>query len=78
MPYGAPGVPWSLLDERGIQVRWTAVDPGQVARQLIADSGFPDVAAWVQDYVLAPPSDLDALHAFASRDGRAEGWDSPR
>ncbi|XGX78554.1 hypothetical protein LQK93_01346 [Terrabacter sp. BE26] len=75
MPYGSRGVPWALLDSRGVQLRTTRIDPDAVARTLLEDSGFPDVSRWVEDYVLSPPSDLDALHAFAARDGRPETWD---
>ena len=76
MPYGSTGVPWVLLDPRGVQLRSTPIDPQQVAASIIAGSGFPDVQAWVQDYVLSPPSDLEALQAFAARDGRADSWDT--
>lgn len=75
MPYGSAGAPWVLLDEKGIHLRTTAIDPHQVAMSVIAGSTFPQVAQWVQDYVLAVPSDVDALISFAARDGRAEGWD---
>ena len=77
MPYGTSGVPWVLLDDRGVQVRSTRVDVEAVARAVVAGSTFPGVGEWVHDYVLLPPSDLDALTAFALRDGRSEGWDDP-
>ncbi len=74
MPYGTAGVPWVLLDEHGVHLRSTPIDPGQVAASIVSGSTFPEVRAWVQDYVLAPPSDLDALLAFAARDGRPDTW----
>lgn len=74
MPYGSTGVPWVLLEARGIQLRSTPIDPRQVASSIVDNSGFPGVQAWVQDYVLAPPSDLEAVLAFAERDGRADDW----
>lgn len=75
MPYGSTGVPWVLLDSRGIQLRSTQIDPQQVAESVMEGSSFPDVRAWVQEYVLSPHSDLEALLAFAARDGRADSWD---
>lgn len=74
MPYGSTGVPWALLDSRGIQLRSTAIEPRHVAASIVSGSEFPAVEDWVQTYVLAPPSDLDALLAFAGRDGRAAEW----
>ena len=76
MPYGSTGVPWALLDGNGVQLRSTRIDPEQVAEDVVADSGFPDVRAWVSEYVLEPPSDIDALLAFAARDGRAGTWNA--
>ncbi len=77
MPYGTDGVPWVLLDERGVSMRSTTVDAADVARSVVAGSTFPGVGEWVRDYVLEPPSDFDALRAFGPRDGRSEGWDNP-
>jgi len=74
MPYGRTGVPWVLLDARGVQLRSTPIDLRQVAASIVDSSGFPGVRAWVQEYVLAPASDIDALLAFAERDGRADNW----
>ncbi|MBB2985245.1 metallophosphoesterase family protein [Terracoccus luteus] len=77
MPYGTSGVPWVLLDDHGVSLRSTTVDVADVARAVVVGSTFPGVGEWVRDYVLEPPSDLDALTAFALRDGRSEGWDDP-
>lgn len=75
MSYGTRGVPWVLLDERGVQLRSTPIDAEEVARSVVARSTFPQVREWVQEYLLDPPSDLDAVRAFGPRDGRATGWD---
>lgn len=74
MPYGSVGVPWAILDTNGVQLRSTTIDPEQVAEDVVADSTFPDVRSWVSEYVLRPPSDIDALVAFAARDGRVGAW----
>jgi len=77
MPYGSSGAPWVLLDAHGVHLRTRAIDPDRVARSVVEQSGYPEVVQWVEDYVLSAPSDLDALHAFAHRDGRVETWDRP-
>ena len=74
MPYGSTGVPWVLLDTHGVQLRSTPIDPQRVAELIVSDCTYPDVRSWIAEYVLAPPSDLDAVLAFASRDGRTEQW----
>ena len=74
MPYGSPGVPWAILDANGVQLRSTTIDPAHVAEDIVSDSGFPDVRSWVSAYVLEPPSDIDALLAFAARDRRIDAW----
>lgn len=76
MPYGSTGVPWALIDRRGIQLRRTEIDPERVAEAVIAGSGYPEVADWVSEYVLHPHSDAEALAAFAPRDGRAPDRDA--
>jgi predicted phosphodiesterase len=75
MPYGSIGVPWVLLDDGGVQLRETRIDPAEVARTVIDDSDYPEVRSWVATYVLSPPSDVDAIRAFAARDGRDARWD---
>ncbi|RNI23870.1 metallophosphoesterase family protein [Flexivirga caeni] len=76
MPYGSSGVPWVLLSASGIRLRTTAIDPAEVAAAVVADSGFPEVDQWVQDYIVHPPSDVDAVLAFAARDGRDPQWNA--
>ena len=70
MPYGSPPAPWALIDRRGIHLRWAPVDVDAAARHILGTSGFPDVRAWVDDYLLRPPGDGDAIEAFGPRDGR--------
>lgn len=74
MPYGSTGVPWTLLDEHGIHVRRTAIDPEALARAVAEGSTYPEIREWVRDYVLAPATDVDAVLTFAHRDGRDAGW----
>lgn len=76
MPYGSAGVAWVMLDSTGVQLRSTAIDLQAVARDTVASSTYPGVQEWVDSYVLNPPSDLDALTAFAERDGRSVDWNS--
>lgn len=72
MPYGVDGLPWALVGGGGVQLRTTSVDRALLAREVVAGSTFPEVAQWVQDYLLHPPGDLEALTAFGPRDGRDE------
>ncbi|WP_240759908.1 metallophosphoesterase family protein, partial [Phytoactinopolyspora endophytica] len=72
MPYGAPGPHWALLRDGVVQLRRTQVDLDQLAAQVIASSGFPDVTAWADDYVRTVASDAEAVAAFGPRDGRSQ------
>lgn len=38
--------------------------------RVAAESGFPDAAAWADEYLRSQHSDADALAVFAPRDGR--------
>jgi predicted phosphodiesterase len=62
MSYGTEGASWAMLGPT-VQLRRTAYDVTDAARRIGA-SRYADVDAWVQDYVLAPPSDADALEVF--------------
>ena len=65
MPYGSTGAHWALLgDGPSISLRRTEYDAPAAAEEIIAESSFPDVAAWVDFFVRAPASDLEALVAF--------------
>lgn len=74
MPYGSGFASWALLDSRSVQLRHTPVDAQVVADTILADSDYPDARQWVEDYILGPPSDTDALQAFGPRDGRSPAW----
>ncbi|QDY10977.1 metallophosphoesterase family protein [Micromonospora sp. HM134] len=69
MPYGGPGAYWALLGP-GVQLRRTAFDVDAACARVAAGSGYPDAAAWADEYLRSRHSDLDALTAFAPRDGR--------
>lgn len=71
MPYGRPGGSWALLRDGQVTLRHTAVDVDRVVAAIIADSAYPDRAAWADYFVRARASDTEALAAFAPRDGRA-------
>lgn len=69
MPYGGTGAHWALLGAgRGISLRRTEYDTEAAAEEIIAESTYPDVAAWVDFFVRSPASDLEALAAFRPRD----------
>ena len=62
MPYGHDGASWLMIDG-AIALRRTPYD-AQVAAGLITRSGMPGADAFARDYVLTPPSDLEALNVF--------------
>lgn len=70
MPYGSTGVPWALLSHEGVFLRSTRVNIEQIALEVVAASTFPGVEDWVNQYILNPAGDADALSAFGPRDGR--------
>ncbi|HEY4457953.1 MAG TPA: metallophosphoesterase family protein [Pseudonocardiaceae bacterium] len=68
MPYGSTGAHWALLSGGpSISLRRTEYDAAAAAEQIIAESSYPDVAAWADFFVRAPVSDLEALAAFRPR-----------
>jgi predicted phosphodiesterase len=70
MPYGSTGAHWALLggrDAPSISLRRTEYDAHAVAEQIIAESSYPDVAEWVDFFIRAPASDLEALAVFRPR-----------
>ncbi|MFF3864259.1 metallophosphoesterase family protein [Micromonospora sp. NPDC001898] len=69
MPYGGPGADWALLGP-GVQLRRTAFDVDAACARVTAESGFPDAAAWADEYLRSRHSDADALAVFGPRDGR--------
>lgn len=64
MPYGSEGACWALITDRDVRLRQTRYDVDDARRQ-IEDSGFPSAAQWARDYVVHPPSDVEALAAFS-------------
>ncbi|MCX4389038.1 metallophosphatase family protein [Micromonospora peucetia] len=69
MPYGGPGAFWALLGP-GVHLRRTPFDVDAACARVAAESGFPDAAAWADEYLRSQHSDADALAVFAPRDGR--------
>ena len=68
MPYGTSGAHWALLGRGiGVSLRRTTYDVERAAQRILADSGYPDVARFVDGNLRASPSDMDALEAFAPR-----------
>ncbi len=70
MGYGPPGASWALLRDGAVTLHRTVPDLRAAADAVVAGSDYPDRVAWVEKYLLAPPSDVDALTAFGPRDGR--------
>lgn len=70
MPYGRGGPHWALLDDGVVQLRVTDVSSDDVGSRLIAESAYPDVEQWVDEYVRRTYSDAEALTVFGPRDGR--------
>lgn len=69
MPYGRPGAHWCLLGP-GTDLRVTPYDiPAAVAR-LVAESAYPDIAAWADYFLHARATDTEVLEQFGPRDGR--------
>ena len=67
MPYGRVGGAWALLRDGQVSLRHTEIDADAVCARIIAESGYPDRAAWADEYVRSRNSDLDALRAFTPR-----------
>ncbi|MDH2426094.1 metallophosphoesterase family protein [Sphaerisporangium sp. TRM90804] len=72
MPYGTAGAHWALLDSEtgAVTLRRTPLDAEEVARRLVAESGFDDVAAWAAEYVTSTYSDTEAIRVFGAAEGR--------
>lgn len=73
MPYGRSGGAWALLVDGQVSLRHTEVDVDAVCARVVAESGYPQRQAWVDEYVRSEHSDAVALTAFAPRDGRTAG-----
>jgi predicted phosphodiesterase len=70
MPYGQFGAHWALLGP-GVSLRRTLFDADAACARVAAESGYPDAAAWADEYVRARNTDTDALEVFGPRDGRS-------
>lgn len=70
MPYGRPGAHWALLDDGDVHLRRTLFDVETACDRVAAESSYPDVAEWVDFFLHARASDVEALTTFAPRDGR--------
>jgi putative phosphoesterase len=66
MPFGEPGAHWLLLDRGGPRFRHTHYNLEAAAVHLRA-TGYPDAEAFVERYVLHPPTEADMLAAFGGR-----------
>lgn len=64
MAYGPPGAYWALLGPN-VQLQRTAYDVHAAAERIVG-SGYPDAAAWANEYVLDPHGDMEALAAFTT------------
>jgi predicted phosphodiesterase len=71
MPYGRPGGHWALLRDGDVSLRRTEIDIDAAVATVVADSGYPDRAAWADYYLRARASDAEAVATFGPRDGRA-------
>jgi predicted phosphodiesterase len=70
MPYGRAGAHWALLADGGVTLRVARFDLDAACARIAAESGYPDAAAWADEYVHSRNSDADAVRAFGPRDGR--------
>ena len=70
MPYGATGLPWALLTGTGVQLRWTTVDHGALADEVVGACSFPGIEEWADTYLRQALGDAEAVAAFGPRDGR--------
>lgn len=70
MPYGSVGGHWALLDDGAVTLHRTPVDIDAVCEAVVGESTYPDVRAWVDEFVRSRNSDADAIAAFGPRDGR--------
>ncbi len=67
MPYGAPLPSWALLTGSDVQLRRTALDLEAAADRVVAESTYPERAAFADEYLRANYSDTEALAAFTPR-----------
>ena len=70
MPYGTGAASWAHLEGGSVTIHRTPIDVEGAARELRARSGFDRIDEWIEEYLVSPASDVDALRAFGPRDGR--------
>ncbi len=70
LPYGRAGAHWALLSDGGVTLRRTLLDVDDLVRETAAASELPGVEAWLERFVRAPASDLEAIASFGPRDAR--------
>ena len=52
-----------------MSLRRTATDPAAVIARMVAESDYPDVAAWTETYLSGTISDVEALAVMRARAG---------
>jgi predicted phosphodiesterase len=72
MPYGGAGAHWALLDtdDGAVTMRVTAFDLDAACKRIVAESRYPEAAAFADYFVRSKASDFEALTVFGPRDGR--------
>lgn len=70
MPYGAVGAHWAVLHEGAVSLRRTLYDVEAACVAVAEQSAYPDAPEWVDYYLHARASDVEALLTFGPRDGR--------
>jgi predicted phosphodiesterase len=70
LPYGRAGAHWAVLDRGLVSLGRTLLDREDLIDRTAAASRLPDVRTWLEENLLVPASDLEALAAFGPRDGR--------
>lgn len=70
MPYGTGAASWAHLEGGNVAIHRTPIDVESVSRELRERSGFDRINEWIEEYIVSPASDVDAIRAFGPRDGR--------
>jgi predicted phosphodiesterase len=70
MPYGRFGAHWAMLGP-GVSLRRSVFDADAACARIAAESGYPEVASWAEEYVRARNTDAEALAVFGPMDGRS-------
>jgi predicted phosphodiesterase len=70
LPYGRSGAHWAVLEQGGVHLGRTEIDPDTLVQEVVDGSSFPGIADWAEATLRTPATDLAAMQAFAPRDGR--------